>query len=351
MAIPVGMIRWLMVGVMVACLAPVWAVGHVTGTVYFLRGGGRVPVAGARVCVGAAATTSDAAGRFALDAPDGAQTVVVTHPHFHDPLTLPVAVVDDATTEVDAHLGQVYYLFVGINAYTDSHLPHLRSAVRDARSMRAALTASFWGDDVTLLDRQATKACIGDAVTRLIAAMTPADYFVFYYSGHGGTALGPGDGTHYDFLQPVDSDANHPERDLYDTEVAAWLACLPAPTHAVLILDSCHAGGFLRGTPVAGEVWKRGGDAPLPSIGCTLLAATGAHEYSIDDERGGFFTRRLVQGLTHAHAQADVDHNRDLTASELLDYTASAVTRAAKAVHETQHPCLLPGSNPALLRY
>jgi hypothetical protein len=343
------MIRWCVLGVLLACLAPAWGVGRVTGMVFYLRGEARVPVAGAQVRVGGAATTSAADGRFALDAPAGTQTLTVTAAHFRDPLTLPVTIVDGAAVDVPARLGQVYYLFVGIGAYTDPSLPVLQSATRDVAAMRKALMGAFWGDAVTLLDGQATKARIGDAFTRLVARMTPADYFVFYYSGHEHTET-DGD-IRYDFLQPVDSTPLHPERNVFDTEVAAWLARLPNPARALLIIDSCHAGGFLRGTLRAGELGKGPGDAPLPPVGYTLLAGAGAGEFSLDDDRGGFFTRALVGGLTRARAQADADGNRAVTATELFRYAAPAVTRAAKAVRERQHPRLMAGGDVVLLRY
>lgn len=315
--------------------------GTISGTVFYLHQQQRLPVAGALITLAGdnQHTHSDAFGHFTLTrvSPDQHE-LCISHPQFHDPLKLTVAVQPNRTAHVDAKLGQVYYLAIGIGAYFSEHFPDLSSPPQDAQKMVAALSSSYAGDIRILLDGQATKAEIKATMEQTLAALQPQDYLVFYYSGHGGSAALKDDPqTQFHYLQPVDSNPSDFAHDISVAEFSQWLKKLPNPSHAVCILDSCYAGAFLPVDPH--------GKGPI------ILAASSADEDAVDIRSGSLFTGYLLDGLTCHYRATDMNADRIITARELFDYAAPRTAARAKRLGHPQHPKLQLDNDVPLLRY
>ena len=329
--------------------------GALAGDVYYLRAddGAHVPVSGARVAVAGSElyAVSDSAGQFAFPAlAPGAYTLTITHPKFHAALQAQATVEEGKTARVEAHLGQSYYLLIGIGDYSRQGAERLVSPTRDAREMGRALASAYAGDSVLLLDGQATRRHIIDALAHIAAVITPGDYFVFYYSGHGGSdRADDAPGMKIDYLEPADSTPKSYDRDISDTDMVEWLARFPNPRHITVILDNCYAGSFFHGGVARGDRWKYTAAAkkgqPL-SVPFTVLAASASQEISVDTDYGSLFTKQLLAALTTRRAEADADHNHHLSARELFDYAAPRTASAARLFGERQHPQLLLGGNP-----
>lgn len=338
------------------------ASGSLDGCVYYTNVGKnnartRVPIRGARIRLAGmtAQAVSNGAGHFRLQSlPAGAYTLTVFHPAFRDAFTTTVTIHPGAFTTVSAVLGQGYYVAVGVAAYGDPDIPALVGPVYDVKAVNRALFQQFHGHATLLINRQATKARIKAAILSAAAQMSSRDFFIFYFSGHGGSDRLRRQNTWINYLLPYDSRSDSYAYDISERELARWLKALPAPRRAMLILDSCDAGSFLGSlapraclptTAVLSSL------SPLKALGCTVLAAAGSHENSVDEDDGSLFTDNLIEGLERHRDTVDVHHTRAITVKELFRYAAARTTATAKDYDEQQHPLLLAPDNPVLLRY
>jgi len=135
-------------------------------------------------------------------------------------------------------------LCIGINDYPGTKMD-LRGCVNDARDWSDTLTAR--GFEVSmLLDAEATKQAIVEAITALVAEAGEDDSIVITFSGHG-TYVPDESGDEVDDLDealcPYDIAQGKP---LLDDEIHAIFAGRRAGTRLLLISDSCHSGTVTR---------------------------------------------------------------------------------------------------------
>jgi len=90
-----------------------------------------------------------------------------------------------------------------------------------------------------LLDEQATKSNIVDALRELAATAKPDDTVVVFFSGHGGRRIGAPEYAGY--LYPADYVPGDPDgTGLLAQELTELLTAIPA-ARVVLLMDACHA--------------------------------------------------------------------------------------------------------------
>ena len=326
--------------------------GAIAGQVYYLRGGAHAPIGGADVCLtGGAHVVTDRRGHFLLpDLPPGAYRVTVTQTHFRLPATADVSVAPGKTAAMTLKMGQTYYLGVGIANYTDRDLPRLVAPVHDAKALLTLLAQQFWGDTQLLTNREATKPRILAALQQIAAGMTADDYFVFYFSGHGGSdKLEDEDGKWVDYLIPADDNAKDYTRVICEDELVSAFGKLPNLRHVLVVLDSCYAGEFVGGQ--SSHAREAGVARTLGSLGCTVLAAADTGELSTETDDGSLFTSYLIEALSGACAAADANHDHAVTATEAFHYAEARTTVAAKEFSEVQHPQMTVGDDLVLRRY
>lgn len=149
-------------------------------------------------------------------------------------------------------------LCIGINNYPGTHMD-LSGCVNDANDWTQTLQGRGF-TVATLLDAQATKAAMVQAMTRLIGAAVSGDSLVITFSGHG-TYQPDHDGDEVDGLDeglcPYDVQTNGAA--LVDDEIRVIFAARKAGVRIVLISDSCHSGTITRAAPSEPEA-----DAPHP---------------------------------------------------------------------------------------
>lgn len=150
-------------------------------------------------------------------------------------------------------------VLVGISDYInlgDEVGGDLPGAERDALAMRDVLVGR-WGfpeDNVLLLlNADATRAAIEDALTRWLPARVDADdHVVFYFAGHGSQIWdenGDEDDGLDETIAPADVDLTDPSMDIVDEVLGEWLRSLPT-TDVVYIHDNCSAAtGTRAATP------------------------------------------------------------------------------------------------------
>ncbi|GAA0452224.1 hypothetical protein Ade02nite_00130 [Paractinoplanes deccanensis] len=225
-------------------------------------------------------------------------------------------------------MSAVYALVVGIDQY---HVITPLTGCRNDAVAALAYLRSRAGEDrlhaLELHDGAATREAVIAGIRTHLGRARAGDTAVFWYAGHGSQAPVPPElwarepGGLMQTLICADSrDGDVP--DLYDKELSVLLDQVAATgCHVVAVLDSCHAGGAVRGEiPEAAARARRalpiarapkaeslipelraGWDALPPSSRLVLLAACRAdqlaQEFPIDGVNHGVFSWALLRAL------------------------------------------------------
>ena len=136
-------------------------------------------------------------------------------------------------------------LCIGINNYPGTHMD-LQGCVNDALDWASELDRRGF-KVVTLLDDQATKAMMAEAMSKLIAKGSKGDTLVITFSGHG-TYQPDSDGDEADGLDEAlcPYDLQTKGAALIDDEIRDIFAARKAGVRIVLLSDSCHSGTVTR---------------------------------------------------------------------------------------------------------
>lgn len=181
-------------------------------------------------------------------------------------------------------------LIVGIDHY--DHIDALHGCVNDAHEVKSALernsdgTLNFTGPKLltgTGPSQPVGREELKDAVRELFSDEN--EIALFYFSGHGYLEDTGG------FL--CTSDARTGDDGISLAEVMTLANTSPA-TNRVIILDSCHSGAAAAGAMGAQPADIR--------EGATILAASTAQQYAMEQGGSGVFTSLLVDALNGAAA-------------------------------------------------
>ncbi len=135
-------------------------------------------------------------------------------------------------------VGEYWAVIVGIDRYR--HVEKLDSAVRDAQAVREVLVQRYGfapGRVTMLLNDQATREAIEDALFAVGKRAGPEDSLFIYYAGHGQTDPD----TQRGFWVPVDGKAQSPGTLISNARIRDEIAAMKAK-HIYLVADSCFAG-------------------------------------------------------------------------------------------------------------
>lgn len=180
-------------------------------------------------------------------------------------------------------------LVVGIDYY--SALRPLRGSVNDARAVADALRLNGDGTPnfgrVTLktaasADEAVTRGMLKDGIRRLFAA--EGEIALLYFAGHGHVEETGG---------YLCCSENQRGDDGLSLDEVLTLALASKARNRIIILDSCHSG-------VAGN--PAGHSTAELSEGVTILTASTAHQYALEEDGGGVFTALLLDALGGAAA-------------------------------------------------
>ncbi|MCP4108725.1 MAG: SUMF1/EgtB/PvdO family nonheme iron enzyme [Desulfobacteraceae bacterium] len=144
-------------------------------------------------------------------------------------------------------LGAYHALVIGIDDYQDTKIPDLSSARKDAEAVAALLRKRYGFQTETLLDRQASKKAIFNALRSLATSTEENDSVLIYFAGHGDIDKIYNDG----WWIPADAKGGEPLTYLDNTQVQKAMRSMNA-RHVLLISDSCYSGtlfGQLRAMP------------------------------------------------------------------------------------------------------
>ena len=133
-------------------------------------------------------------------------------------------------------IGDFYALVIGINAYS-APLPPLKTAVNDAKAVGKMLEEHYGFKVQYLLDAQATRFNILDAIAKYESSLQPTDNLVIYYAGHG--YLDPN--TKRAYWMPFDANSKLSPNRIISDDLVNGVSDAPA-RHVLVISDSCYSG-------------------------------------------------------------------------------------------------------------
>lgn len=238
--------------------------------------------------------------------------------------------------------GTRYAIVIGISDYPGA-LNDLDYADDDAVVTTEVLSSIYGFDDITtLIDKNATRESVLDAIDRIRALASSADEVVFFYSGHGmsGDAM-DGDREKVDeaiVVNPLPSNTD-PFADyepIWDGELEVAFRNFPT-SRVIFIFDMCMAGGM----------------NDLLAPGRVLLMAAGerADAYEGPDWGGGqgefsyYLAEGMSTGVANVHDYADIGvlSNPPLvTIEEAFDYAKANCVEDSPVIGDSFLYDLLP---------
>lgn len=214
-----------------------------------------------------------------------------------------------------------YAVVVGIGDYqgTSNDLPGVKYDVADVKQFLT--TDSLWqGTNLTtVVDAQATKANILNAVNQVATKADANDNVFLYYSGHGYSGSGS--------LVSYDMSAVTAQM-MYDS-ISAIGAKVGSGGHVTLVLDSCFSGNFV-------DYFKSRGGSQY-----TVISASASNETSLDIGTNGLFTSYLMDNALNGR-KADLNHDNKITTGELFNYITNP---SYSNYSSTRHMQMYDGSN------
>jgi uncharacterized caspase-like protein len=232
---------------------------------------------------------------------------------------------------------KLYAVTIGVSAYDDPDL-RLGYAAADARGFAEVLQkqkGGLYGDVQvkTLVDGQATRGAVVEALEWLEKQVTSRDFGVVPIAGHGVTD----EKQRYWFL-PADASMLHLRMSaVSQDDIQSTMGALAGK--AILFLDTCHAnaaaaGGVARRGPVDTNTLVN--EFAKTENGVVTFASSQGRETSEESAAWGHgaFTEALIEGL---EGKADLLRDGTITVSELDAFIANRV----KALTEgRQHPVM-----------
>jgi hypothetical protein len=262
-------------------------------------------------------------------------------------------------------------LHIGLNAVNPRHYMgwggELVACENDARDMAGVAESLDYAKSTVLLTKAATARRVIAAIEAAAEAMSPGDAFLVTYSGHGGQVSDTnGDEAVRDYGEVGEvGDAKDEtwclyDRQLIDDEVWALWGSFPSRSRIFVLSDSCHSGSVTRNVPdwdllaagaaAAGVAGAGGARRGLPvergmprdvayrvqearaatyariqrevppreatQIGATVALISGCqdNQTSLDGDRNGLFTERLLQVWDGGGFAGSLHDLRNLTA-------------------------------------
>ncbi len=229
--------------------------------------------------------------------------------------------------------GRSHAVVIGVDAYRS--LPRLKGAVRDARSVAAALRQRGFSVE-ELINRKATassiRAVLGDRMPARIAAN---DRVLVFFAGHG-VSTGE-EGSEMGYLMPVEGDRRSPRATgVAMSELQSWFAGYRAK-HVMFVADACYSGLALStrsvGLPPGAEAYLR----EVTSRPVRMAMVAGRADEEAHEWRGqGLFTRFFLEAMSGA---ADANGDGLVTGDELTAYVKPQVATTARSqLGASQHP-------------
>ena len=220
------------------------------------------------------------------------------------------------TAEQSAEV-KIWAVVVGAARYVT--MPALRYTDDDAYQLYAFLKSPEGGalpdyQISLLIDEDATRAGILQAMRSVFFKADENDVVVLYFSGHGVPGA---------FL-PIDYDGVN---NILQHEEIRNVLKLSKAKHKLVLADACHSGTLMQAkTPINVTLEKFYKAFEETQGGTALLLSSKGEEFSLEDGglRSGVFSYFLIRGLK---GEADTDGNKIVTVQELFNFVYEKVRR------------------------
>ena len=230
---------------------------------------------------------------------------------------------------------RLHALIAGVSNYVDPDMT-LAYAAKDAQDFAHALElqkSGYYAEVETrvLVDRDVTRASLVDGLDWLAKQATgPDDVSVLFLAGHGLTD----EKQTYWFLPAEATEDQAHGRGLSQDDVRRALK--NAPGKVIWFLDTCHAGGAEKHSPVDVNTLINTVTS-AENGGIVAFASSTGTESSIESSawKNGAFTKALVEGVEQGKATA---FGRDAITTSLLDAFLQA--RVSELTDGKQHPVM-----------
>lgn len=216
---------------------------------------------------------------------------------------------------------ECWAVIIGISDY--SELEEAPGCATGAKELHQQLRPT-WGDEhiKLLLDSQATKTGIREAISWLVSNEDTNDTVLFYFTGHSEK----GCMSTYNAYYPDTAISNH-NTCYADTwisayELSSWLRL--DSERVAIILDSCYAARF---------------NSKLIDSGRAILASSSANERACCKGTRNVFTYYLTKAFNE-FGIADLNGDYELSAEELFQYAETETISETEDFGEEQHPVL-----------
>jgi len=205
----------------------------------------------------------------------------------------------------------IWALVIGIGSY--NHMPVLKYTDDDAYQVYAFLKSPEGGavqdkQIKLLIDENATKENINNALKSIVSSADKNDVIFIYYAGHGVEGA----------FVPYDFDGYN---NLYQHKDILAMLDKSIAKHKVVIADACHSGSMIaQRSPFKTMLNEYYTDFEKTKGGTALIMSSKEQENSLEYSgmRQGVFSYYLIEGLS---GKADYDKNGIVTISEIFDYT------------------------------
>ena len=261
---------------------------------------------------------------------------------------------DGSTQNVDANLEAPILtnpeeptkraLLIGVGQYADYRIRKLNGPKNDVALMKTLLVTSYGFQErhiTTLIDAEATKEGIIDAILGLADSSDTNDVVVVHYSGHG-SYKEDSSGEEADLLDetivPYDSDTDG-SKDITDDEIQELLQALAAKVpNITFILDSCHSGSASRSPYSIPRIVERPAikervdeklkalgrksleaehESFLPeNIGFAFFSAARSYQYAMETR---FKDKKMVFGALTYFLEETLREHQQITNQELIE--------------------------------
>lgn len=202
--------------------------------------------------------------------------------------------------------GGLYILAIGVSEYQDDSITRLQLPAKDAKDFAAFAAMQEGGyyskaQTRTLLNEQATRDAIYDALDWMRVSVTEDDTAMIFLAGHG-----LDDGGQF-FFVPHDADDDKIRRSCFPfSELQSTATGLSGRT--IVFLDACHSGGVGGGGSVSNAISAvlAGWQKAQSSKGAVIFASSTGDQVSFEklEWMNGAFTKALLEGLKgEAHPQ------------------------------------------------
>ena len=246
---------------------------------------------------------------------------------------LPILIPPQTPAYAEEPEPECWAVIVGVSDY--KRLDDISGNANSAEELFQLLSPA-WGEEhiKLLLDSEATKANVREAIDWLASNKDANDTVLFYFAGHGETRK----------AQIAPYNAYYAKTWITSSELSGWLRALDSE-RIVIILDTCYAGRF---------------ETSLSDSGRVVLMSSRADEESwvsqweYDDEWYNIFTYFLLEALSEFD-YADDNWDYELSAEELFRYAEHEVVFVTEDWKQPiQHPVLsdqYPGELSLLVQF